>query len=104
MSREFGDYQAGYFHQKLESCASDCCVGRDPLTKLWGGVLKSMGNIAWSISSSEACDSGPGDSIIQSIRDIDSIQKNLDAVKEFIRPYEQVAKEAVRLSAQKDHL
>ncbi len=103
MSREFGDdhyHDKGFFHERLGQCADTCLTeGRDELTKLWGAVLQELTEVAWSISSSEACDSGPDDTILRTIRDLPRIQAAFKRVEEFVKPFERVAENAVRLAA-----
>lgn len=96
MSREFGSYNGGYFHQQIDNCANDALAGRDELTRLWGQFLAEFSPIAYSIASSEACDSGEDDTIIETIARLSALQKRLYDVEKYVESYKRVAEEAVR--------
>lgn len=101
MSGEFGNYLGGYFHNKIQSAAGDALGGHDPLTKLWGEFLKEFEDIAHSISYSEACDSGPDDTIWETIQRLPELKRRLANIEKFIEPYKRVSEEAVRAYAEK---
>ena len=96
MSREFGSYISGYFHQQIEQGAKDCLAGRDDITKLWGEFLEAFYPIAYAIASSEESDSGPDYPIIETMHQLPELKRKLDAIAEFIEPFSRVAEEAVR--------
>jgi hypothetical protein len=95
MSREFGSHNAGYFHQQIESAAEDCLKGKDDLTKLWGEFLKEFSHVAYAISTSEACDSGPDYPIIETIRRWEGLAQRFHRVAEYIHPFHKVMEEAI---------
>lgn len=97
MSREFGTYNSGYFHDKIRDCANDCREGRDPLTKLWGEFLDEFYDVAYAISTSEACDSGPYDPILVNLNKLKTLQGKFDRIQLFLEDYKKVAYEAVRI-------
>ncbi len=101
MSREFGSYSAGYFHDQMRYAADDCQSGRDELTRLWGGLLESFTGIAYQIASSEAGDSGPEDTIIQTIQDLPLLQERLAAIEKFCKPFKACMEEAIRAQVNK---
>lgn len=96
MSREFGEYSSGYFHQKIAGCADDCGGSRHELTKLWGEFLREFYDVAYAISSHEACDSGAAYPIMESVEKLPVLRKKLDQISSFLRPYQDVMEEAVR--------
>lgn len=96
MSREFGDCIGGFFHDKIRNAADDCKTGRDHLTKLWGEFLHEFESVAYQISNSEACDSGPDSPISETIRKIPVLKEKLFAVESFVSPFKRVADDAVR--------
>jgi hypothetical protein len=102
MSREFGSYTSGYFHEKIESCASDAKCGRDFLTRLWGRLLGELYHVAYAVSTSEACDSGPDYPIMESILRMPELKKSLDEIDQYLEPYRRVAENAVREAAKKE--
>lgn len=95
MSREFGTYVSGYFHQKIDSAADDCREGKDELTKLWGKFLEEFSYVANEISNSEAFDSGPEAPILESSKRIRALKSKLQAIEEYLEPYQRIAEEAV---------
>lgn len=99
MSREFGSYTAGYFHQQIETAANDCLAGRDQLTKLWGEFLREFQPIAYAISSSEECDSGPEYPIMETMQHLPAMIKRMDNIEQFMNTYKRVAEEAVKKQA-----
>lgn len=96
MSREFGSYVAGYFHDQIDTCAIDALNGRCEITRKWGAVLKALYPIAYSISSAETGDSGEYDPILKSIEQINNVRAALDEVQDYLQPFKDVAREAVR--------
>lgn len=96
MSREFGDTLGGFFHDKIRYAAEDCRTGRDPLTKLWGEFLMEFSEVAYAISTSEACDSGPDFPIFQTLQSLPNLERKLADIRSFVEPYKRVAEQAVR--------
>lgn len=96
MSREFGSYSSGYFHTQMDQGATDCLEGRDPLTKLWGQFLREFAPVAYAIASSEACDSGPDFTIIETLQRMPSMKARLDDIVSFTEPYRRCMEQAVR--------
>ena len=75
VSREFGSEP--FFHHKISDAADDCRGGSDPLTLAWGGVIDAMRDVAWSISSVEAGDTGSPSLAIESV---EALRKVRDAL------------------------
>jgi hypothetical protein len=96
MSREFGEYYQGYFHDRIRQCIEDCEHGRDPLTKAWANFFRALAPVACSIASSEAFDSTPSDPILMTIEKLPKLKSALAEVEEFVGPYQDVAQEAIR--------
>lgn len=97
MSREFGSYHGGYFHDKIRNAAEDCREeGRDPLTKLWGSFLEEFAEVAYAISTSEAGDSGTYYPIMETIKRMQELKRRLEVVEYFVQPYQRCMEEAVR--------
>lgn len=96
MSREFGSYMQGYFHQQIDWAAEDCKGGRDPLTKLWGEFLTEFSTIAYQIANSEACDSGPDAPIIATIENIGVLKRRLEEIEKYVQPYRRCMEQALR--------
>ena len=101
MSREFGEYGGGgYFHDKLRSCLEDLKeqAGQD-FHKEFIPLFEELYEIAYAISSVEACDSCIDRTIFQSMESVPKMKKCLDKIEDKLRPYRRVAEEAVRKSA-----
>lgn len=96
MSREFGSYRSGYFHDQIKTCAEDAMAGRCEITRRWGAFLNALYPIAYSISSAEECDSDEYDPVMRSIEHIDSIRTALEDIQTYLRPFKDVADGAVR--------
>ncbi len=102
MSREFGSYSAGYLHSQIENAADDLAGGRDAMTRAWAAFFRAFHPVAYAICSSEACDSGEDDSILETIKQLPELQAALDKVRAHVRPFEMVAQEAVRQALAKN--
>ncbi len=87
MSREFGSYCNGYFHDQIRYAADDCLRGRDDLTRLWGRFIEDFTGIAYQIASSEAGDSEPDATIIQTILDLPRLRDRLVDIENFCKPF-----------------
>jgi hypothetical protein len=96
MSREFGDCIGGYFHDKISNAAEDATNGRLEITRKWGEFLKVFYEVAYAISSAEACDSGEYDPIMVSIAKIPALQREMAMISYYLITYENVMEEAVR--------
>jgi hypothetical protein len=96
MSREFGSCMGGYFNSQMEQAASDLMSGRDALTRVWAPFFEEFCPIAYAIASSEAGDSGPDYSILETIRHIDRLKALLGDIEKHVEPYKRVAETAVR--------
>jgi predicted MarR family transcription regulator len=103
MSREFGSYTSGYFDTQIEQAASDLMTGQYALTRAWAPFFEEFCSVAVAISSSEAGDSGPDYSILETIRHIDRLKVLLADIERHVEPYKRVAEAAVRdaIKAQK---
>ncbi len=97
MSREFGDeLMSGFMHQKIEYAAEDCKHGRYELTHKLGDVLKSLSDIAYSVSSAEAGDAIEGDAIINAIKELKSLKASVQRLEDYLKPYDDVMKSTIR--------
>ena len=96
MSREFGSYHAGYFHDQMQTAAEDLSGSGDPLSKLWGKFFEEFYPVAYAISSSEACDSGRDRPILETIQRINSLKNILWEIEMYVKTYKDVADAAVR--------
>jgi hypothetical protein len=101
MSREFGSYTNGYFHDQMKYAAEDLGGSGDPLSRLWGKFFDEFYHVAYAISSSEACDSGRDRPILETIERIDRLKKVLWEIEQYVRPYKDVAETAVRRALEK---
>jgi len=96
MSREFGSYSPGYFDAQVENHADDLKHGRDALTRIWAEFFAAFMPVASSICASEAGDSGQDDAIMETIKQMPAIKEAIKNVETYIRPFEGVARAAVR--------
>jgi len=97
MSREFGEYQHGYFHDKIRSAAEDCRTESDnKLTHLYGELLEELYKIAYQISNFEACDSGFYAPVQETMQRMPALKAKLREIEEFVATYKDVADNAVR--------
>ena len=101
MSREFGDYSTGYFHTKIKCAARDCTEGDFEITHLWGKVLDAFYPVAYDIANAEAGDSGVYAPILTSMQQMDAIKAALKGVEDYLYPFEEVVKRAVREAIKK---
>lgn len=104
MSREFGSYNGGFFHEQIEQAADDCLAGIDKTTQLWGAFLKEFYDVAYAISTSEAGDSGEYFPIMKTIEKMPILTKKLNDVFAHVEIYNQVAREAVRKAVEEKKL
>ena len=102
MSGEFGSYTSGYFWSQIEQGAQDCRQGDDELTRLWGAFLEEFAPIAQAISWSEAGDSGPHSSIIETIQRMPELRRRLSDIENYVAVFKRVADEAVRRKLSED--
>lgn len=96
MSREFGAYDGGYFHDRMRNAADDLAGGHDGISKAWARFFDEFQHVAYSIATSEAGDSAEYDPILETIRRLPSLQAALDGVKNYVQPFKDVAEQAVR--------
>ena len=97
MSREFGDYIGGYFHEKIHGALEDLHVeSKNEFHRKFIPLLKELYEVAYAISSVEACDSGQYRSILETINRLPAMRKALNEIDEAIRPYQDVIEEAIR--------
>lgn len=97
MSGEFGSYGGGYFHTQIEQAADDCLSsGNEQITREWGKVLQAFYPVAHAISWCEARDSGVDAPIMATIEHLPDIQKAIDDVKRYVRPFQDIADAALR--------
>lgn len=101
MSREFGSYTSGYFDTQIETAAYDCLGGHYEHTRLWGEFLKEFSEVAYGIASAEAYDWSEGGAVIRSIRHFPAIRQALKDIEEYLKPFQDVADEAVRKAIDK---
>lgn len=96
MSREFGTYGGGYFHERMNDAADDLAGGNDGISKAWAKFFDEFRYVAYSIATSEAGDSAEYAPILETIRRMPALQKALDDVANYVQPFKDVAEYAVR--------
>ena len=102
MSREFGQYNNGYFHDNIRRAVEDLKdEAREGFHKEFIPLLEELYEIAYVISSVEAGDSGLYRSINETIERLPAMKKNLAKLEEYLEPYSEVAREAVRQALMK---
>lgn len=102
MSREFGSYAVGYFHQQIDNAADDLAGARYPSTRAWAEFFRAFYPVAYAIASAEAADAREGESIIAALRQTPALERALEKVNEFLAPYREVAESAVnRVAAER---
>tara|TARA_R100000951_G_scaffold101420_1_gene92927 strand:+ start:20613 stop:20936 length:324 start_codon:yes stop_codon:yes gene_type:complete len=97
MSREFGNYIGGYFHDKVRNALED--LEQEAGTgfhKEFIPLFESLYEIAYAISSVEACDSSLDRSIRTTIEQLPKLKQTLKDLEDSVYPYQQVARNAVR--------
>ena len=98
MSREFGEYGGGgYFHDKMRAALEDLqdCA-REDFHKKFIPLFEELYDLAYAISSVEACDSGIDRSIFQALESLPKMKKTLNEIQEDLTAYRRVAEAAVR--------
>jgi len=100
MSREFGDnnyHNYGFFHDKIRQ-ALDTLKDESRVThhQQLIPVLEELYEIAYAISSVEACDSGAYRSINEMIHRLPKMRQEISKIEEVLDVYRQVAEDAVR--------
>ena len=103
MSGEFGSDDRGYIHTQIDQHAEDCLRRDTELTKLWGELFKAMSPMTHIMCWYEAADSAYHSYVQVCIKELPELQKRLNNIKEFIKPFEDVANNAVREYAEKKH-
>jgi len=97
MSREFGEYMGGYFHDKIRNALYDLeNESFHGLHKEFIPLFKSLYEVAYAISSVEAGDSNIERTISTTLLELPRMKKCLADVEESLKPYKQVAEDAVR--------
>lgn len=96
MSREFGDYGGGYFHDKIRLAAEDASSGEYEITRLWGKLLTDFYEVAYAIASAEARDASEGDAILESMEMLPQISRDLTAIDSYQKPFRDIARRAVQ--------
>ena len=96
MSGEFGEFQGGYLHAQILQHAEDCLACDNKLTKLWGEFFKALHPMMHDLCWFEAGDSHFASSVAGCIKDLPELQRCLNDIKNFTKPYEEVAQNAVR--------
>ena len=96
MSREFGEGPGGFFHNKIQDAAEDCRGGDCEITKKWGRFLEEFYNLAWHISTAEACDSSEASLIVESIKAIPLLKSKMEDIEKYLGKYEAVIEKAIR--------
>ena len=97
MSREFGNYYGGYFHDKIQNALTD--LEQEAGTgfhKEFIPLFESLYEIAYAISSVEACDSSLSRSIITTIDELPKMMKTLKNLEKSVEVYQQVSRNAIR--------
>lgn len=102
MSREFGQYNNGYFHDNIRRAIEDLKEeSREEFHKEFIPLFEELYEIAWAISSVEAGDSGLYRSINETIERLPAVKKSLAKLEDYLEPYSEVAREAVRQALSK---
>lgn len=96
MSREFGDHNGGFFHDKVRGAAEDASAGRHEVTRAWGKVLEAMQDVTYAIASDEAGDSGPDFPIRESFNAVRGVKAALAGVEAAISTHRSVARDEVK--------
>ena len=95
MSREFGQYNSGYFHTQMMYAKEDCLSGDDELTRLWGKFFEAFEDVAYAIATSEAGDSSKAFPIRINIEQMQHINDTLVSIKDYLDPFKEVMDRAV---------
>jgi hypothetical protein len=94
MSREFGEYcQCGYFHDRIDSCIDDLRTEGRENSAMWIPLLKEFHKVAYALSSFEAHDWSEANYILQMIKSLPVLKKELEKIEKRIGLYESVMKE-----------
>ena len=97
MSREFGSDERGYFHEQMRTAAEDCLAGGRELTILWGKFFDVFSDIAYEIASVEANDHCESSMILEHIRKFPELKKKFEAIEKYVKLYEIVVLQALKL-------
>jgi hypothetical protein len=96
MSREFGENQGTFFHEKLRACMEDLqWESNDEFHKKFIPLFEILYQIGWDISSVEAGDSCKDRSIISVIDNLSHIKKWVEMMEGELEPYKRVMEEAI---------
>lgn len=96
MSGEFGEYQYGYFHNKIESAAEDALTSKSELVKLWGKILEDISVVAKTISYYEAGDSSFAEPVFQTAVCLPKIKDKLKEIDRLMADYNDIMRKAIR--------
>lgn len=97
MSREFGSFHGGYFHQKIYEAAEDLRnEAREEFHKEFIDVLGDFYNIAYAISSVEACDASSERSVSEAIIWVPRMIERLKTIDNKLEVYRRLQNEAVK--------
>lgn len=103
MSREFGEYGQGFFHEKLFNCLEDLKFeAREDFHRKFIPLFRELYEIAYAISSVEACDSSIDRTVFETINRLPKIKETIKDLENTVEPYKRVAEEAVRQAVKKD--
>lgn len=103
MSREFGQYCAGYFHDNLRRATEDLKEeAREDFHKQFIPLFEELYEIAYAISSVEACDSSIDRSVFETIERMPAIKKSIQKLEDYLYPFSEVARTAVRNALEKN--
>lgn len=80
MSREFGEFNCGYFHHKIDNSTDDLRYAKFELHKKLVPFFESLYKVAYQISSVEAADSGEQASI-------DALREQIPVMIEELQKY-----------------
>jgi hypothetical protein len=99
---------SGFMHHKIQYAAEDCDQGQYELTHKLAHILKSLENIAYSVSSIEAGDDAEGSAILDTIKELPKVKAAVDDLENYLRVFGSVAQYAIReyleKNSQKDGL
>ena len=93
MSGEFGEYDGGYFHDRINICVEDLQDAELESSRLWGVALEAFAPVARSISWAEA-----GDSSEERI-----LHSSMEARDYYRAESERIARKYARLTSTVQH-
>jgi hypothetical protein len=91
MSREFGNEYGGFFHQKIANALDDAKGGRSRGAALMAALLEPLADLAYAVSSEEACDSSES-RVVEAAFDAEpKLRQAMYALDAFIDPAKKLA-------------